>query len=302
MVAIQRTLYLLGLLAWAADAILYPPWSGRLYAPEVTQPETFSQRGTFGLQGPMRAPLWDPPKPSSDAIQATVRWPWQPVSERAHVEPSLGGIASRLSVGVLVLGLLLWAWTWVTDQSGPDVVVLFAGSLSLSLVLTWVGLLVIAPFTLGLALTGGVAVTILGLGMFGGCLYGAFALALGRFIAGCPAARDFPQREAAARATLYRKALSELAWFTAGIVSACCLTLAFVGISILFRGPSFRTELGMSQYVRNQTPVNVLVGLGILAAGWALGLWMLRLRSPWELPVGLILGTTLSGVVFVVGG
>ena len=90
-----------------------------------------------------------------------------------------------------------------------------------------------------------------------------------------------------------------LFWFTIGIISAGCLTVAGGWLASFFRGPVVgRTVLGTPRYSFDQTLVNIATGLGILAIGWLLGLVMLRFRVPRALAVGLIVGATLLGIVF----
>ena len=188
MLVIQRTLYLVGLLAWVSymilNAILNAPWSGRIYNEDVSHPGTFYEGGTFGLRGgsgpTVHAPVWDPPKPFSDATNAEVRWPWQPVRKHEHVEIRLVLLASQLSLGILVLGLILRVATWFTVLREPDPVLSVAWSLSLSLLISWLCIWAILVFTAGHGLGDGIFIAIFMLGVVGGCVYGVLTYRRGR--------------------------------------------------------------------------------------------------------------------------
>jgi hypothetical protein len=296
--------YLVGLVAWTVYVILYPPWIGRSYNPELGQPGSYRRGGVFGLNdGNARAPLWDPPEAHSERINAEVRWPWQPVRHIAHVELSLAGIACRLSLGVLVLGLALRAWARFAVGGRPDAFVQTAWSLSLSLIIAWLCVLAIGIFTFGYGLSGGVVITVLGLGLVGGLLYSVSAFGRIQSRASTPGAANNPPSEEAVSAgdedARSRGAVSGLLGFAVGTILAFLLTLVAAGAASPFRGPVLGvSELGTTRYARDQTPVNVVTGLCILVAGWAAGLLMRRHPALRGMAAGLIAGATVLGVVF----
>lgn len=177
MTVIQRTLYLVGLVAWVTYVNLYPTWVGRSYHQDMSDPGVADEIGVFGLRGGevwVEAPLWDPPKPSSDAIDAPVRWPGQRVRHSEHVELALANIAARLSLGVLVLGLLLRASTWLITRRQPDGLVSLAWYLSLSLVVSWICMLALAVITMGSLPTDMGSVGLLSVGALAGLTYGCW--------------------------------------------------------------------------------------------------------------------------------
>jgi hypothetical protein len=140
MTVVQRRLYLVGLLTWASFLVLFPKWKGQCYP-----------HGVFSLPGGggryyLRAPLWDPPKPSDadphdfTAQHSVLRWPWEPVSRPDHIELYLVWTAEQFSLGVLALGLVLGACKWLTARREPDIVLSVAWYVSLSLAIAWLGL------------------------------------------------------------------------------------------------------------------------------------------------------------------
>lgn len=92
-----KALYIVGLIGWTAFMLLLPPWEGRSY---FGGPGGWGDAGTFGLTT-SSAPPWDPPTAFGSAITATVRWPWQPVTNQYYVEFDLTSMAVRWSLGLL---------------------------------------------------------------------------------------------------------------------------------------------------------------------------------------------------------
>ena len=89
-----------------------------------------------------------------------------------------------------------------------------------------------------------------------------------------------------------------LLWFTLGIIAGFCITWAAGSIASFFRGPIVGVwELGTPRYARDQTPVNVAAGLAILAMGWFPGIWLARRRPSRGFALGLILATTVLGIM-----
>jgi hypothetical protein len=314
MILLQRTLYCVGLLLWLLCVALHPTWVGRSYSPDDPRnPGIWSEDGVFGLQGAdgvrKWAPVWSPPRAHSSVIATSVRWPWQRPNQYHHVELSLSSIASRLSVGLLVLGLILRGANWISRPREPDLLVSVAWSVSLSLVIAWLCIVAIVAFTCGYGATDSVIATILAFGTVAGLIYGiatswhcrsrstTTAALTGRVIQ--ESSQTGTTTITTARRVQAPRIGSGLFWFTIGIVSACCLTMAGGWLASFFRGPIVgHTVLGTPRFARDQTPVNMTAGLGILATGWIFGLLMLRFRIPRALLVGLIVGTTILGIVF----
>ena len=66
-----------------------------------------------------------------------------------------------------------------------------------------------------------------------------------------------------------------------------------------FRGPIVGVwELGTPRYAHDQTPVNVATGLGILATGWLLGILLVLRRPSRGFALGLLVATTVLGIMF----
>lgn len=80
--------------------------------------------------------------------------------------------------------------------------------------------------------------------------------------------------------------------------------MAVAWISLFFRGPVVDVwefgKLGMPpRYARDQTRVNAVTGLAILATGRIIGLIiMFRVLAARAFSVGGIVGTTLLGIMF----
>ncbi|NQT38301.1 MAG: hypothetical protein HQ581_12465 [Planctomycetes bacterium] len=204
-------------------------------------------------------------------------------------------MASRLSVGLLVLGLVVRGISWVGHPKQPDLLVSVAWSISLSLVLAWCCILVIIAGTAGYGATEGVISKVLVVGMAVGLFYGITAYESsvhGSSKVGTVPARLSGQVDVS-------KIGSGLFWFTIGIVFAGCVTMAGGWLASFFRGPKAGiTGFGTTRYARDQTCVDIVAGLGILAVGWILGIALLRFRTRRALSIGLIAGTTILGILF----
>ncbi|MBL9141152.1 MAG: hypothetical protein JNK53_04740 [Phycisphaerae bacterium] len=291
MKAFQRTMYLVGLALCIGFAVLYPSWIGALYNPDPLAPGGYYEGGTFGLStsGGLlgeRAPVWNPPEPTSDAIRASVRWPWQPVTAPEHVEVAVTAGVLRLSLCVLVLGYLLWASRYLRAQTNRtrDAFVTMAVCVSLSLSLAWIAIIAIAAVSSGYGATDAVLIPIVVVASAGGILAGTMA---GR-----------PESTASVPAQK-SSIVSKLGWFALGV--ALSLAIVFVAelVASHFRGAIVGvTELGTTRYATNQTPINVGAGIGIIVAGWTLWFALRRSGVSPRLQLGLAIGATVLGIVF----
>ena len=154
-----RIAYLLGVGLVVSYVIFFPPWVGNLYMPAYDGSEGYQWGGTFGLRDDeMKSPIWDRPHAHSPDIHATVRWPWQAPSSRAHVELSTFGIAWRIATGMVLLGLGLRIWNGITAGNRSDHFVDLAWSVSLGTAISILGLVVYGGFTAGYGLTDAVVV------------------------------------------------------------------------------------------------------------------------------------------------
>jgi hypothetical protein len=140
---IQRTLYVIGLLACLAYASIYPSWVGRFYNPDITKPGEYYPGGTFGLKGAVgpraRALIWNPPPAhADDVIHASVRWPWQPVTQHEHIEIDLWPFVRIISLAMIVLGLLVGFSALLLRPGKPDLFIALATSVAFGLILGWI--------------------------------------------------------------------------------------------------------------------------------------------------------------------
>jgi hypothetical protein len=221
----------------------------------------------------------------------------------------LGKVVSQLSLGVLVLGLVLRGVNWISRPTETDVFVSVAWSVSLLLIIAWLCIFAITAFTFSYGATDGVIVTVVTAGGLAGFVHGIAAFCRHRSRSAAaptptePVIRDSSETGTTTLRPVRRvrvpKIGAGLFWFTIGAFSACCLTMTAGWLASFFRGPvAGHTVLGTVRFVHDQTPINIVTGLGILVTGWILGLLMPRLRIPHALSVGLVVGTTLLGVTF----
>lgn len=75
-----------------------------------------------------------------------------------------------------MFGLLLRAGARLTARKRPDRLVSFAWSVSLCLVIAWTCILAVGAFSFGYAPSDGVILTLLALGLVGGCVHALLAL------------------------------------------------------------------------------------------------------------------------------
>jgi hypothetical protein len=297
MVFAQRTLYFAGVLVWVLYGALYPTWVGNLYNPAYPfeDPGAWHSGGVFGLKGaPIpgfygRAPIWSPPVAHSDGIHASVRWPWQPVSQPEHIGIALARLLARCSAGVILLGILLRVANWINPPGKTDLTNSIAWSLSLALIIAWLTIGVLAVFSMGYAATDTVVMGVLSAGSIGGAVYGvvAYRLACVRSKSSAPA--DQPRQVGAG---IFR--------FTLGVVAVLCITWVASNIASHFRGPVVGVwELGTSRFAYDQRPINLATGFGITASGWLLGgAALLRKRPVRGFAIGVLVAGTLLGVLY----
>lgn len=123
---------------WIVGNAIVLPWAGRSYIANVMHPGTMRSSGGFQLKeaaGFSRwCPLWNPPRPHSSSITASVRWPWQSVPVQPSVQCIEVDVLTWLlgvSSGIVPLGFLArlltpatlpmreqqsihlaWCWAW----------------------------------------------------------------------------------------------------------------------------------------------------------------------------------------------
>jgi len=302
MIRLQRTIYVCGVLLWMLYGLLFPTWvsSFNVWLPPE-QGGWQSSRGHYE-----RAPIWRPPMPASDALHPSVRWPWQPISQRDHFELAIAAILARCSAGIIVLGFVFRGLNWIRHSEEPDALLSIAWSLSLSLVIAWLCIIALAAFSMGYAATDPVVIDVLLCGTMAGLIYGLGThwrrrsrLKAARLGTDLP-----PNRTAAANPNdeacrPVRQIGTGLLSFTLGIVAGFCITWAAMFIAASFRGPVLGVwELGTPRYAHDQTLVNLAGGLGILTTGWILGILLLSRRQSRGFALGLLVATTALGITF----
>lgn len=105
-----------GFLAWCGYVVLNPLWAGCSYHPWAPGSGTWFAGGVFGLENAAgytrQAPIWAPPAPHADLIQAPVRWPWQPPFAHHHIEIVVPDLVVRIAYGILAMGAALRVLAW----------------------------------------------------------------------------------------------------------------------------------------------------------------------------------------------
>ena len=304
-------IYICGFLLWIALGTLFPTWVGRSYSPvDHRNPGKWRKNGLFGLQNSSgyykRGPLFDPPQAASTFLKATVRWPWQRPRNRYHVELAWAKVFTQWSVGTIGLGFVLWIINRRQPSKQPDLLLSIAWSTSLSLIITWLCILVLAAFSMGYAATDTVVASGLALGVLAGVGFGLRMHSNGRTIVKAAVLNSDsattetiePDANHQAREQV-RQVGTGLLWFTLGILTACCLAYAAGLIASPFRGPTVGvTVLGTPRYAYDQTPTNRTTAAALVGSGWLLGILLIRHRRFREFRLGLILATTGLGLLY----
>ncbi len=162
-VAHQRKIYLGGVCLILLSGILFPIWIGRSYredfginhfgdsgnrwdanrasyAPQARhRSHTWVSGGMFGWDGTNDvvyniAPIWKPPTKAD----ASLRWPWQSVSQRIHVEIDLRSLLFWRSTGLIVLGLFVGGFGWNYPKGNDDMVLLVSGPVTMGSIVGWI--------------------------------------------------------------------------------------------------------------------------------------------------------------------
>ena len=298
---LRRMLHLalvLGLAYAVLRVAMSTPWVGVSYMRDVHGSNDWRRTGIFGLDS-SRSSLWDPPRPHSPSINASLRWPWQPVSQTGHIEVNLSKVIYESLKRFLLLGLIVGAIYRFFLANQPDVVLQVTWSLTLTELMTTLGLFVIVLLSAGFGPPAFVAYWALGVGVVVGLTLGlrSYRVSLRRrdslsaLVEQAPGAVD-----GTAETKVARK--DGLLMFTLGMFVAAGMLLLAMSIASFFRGPvAGITELGTPRYARDQTPLQIATGVGIVALGWPLSVHFAR-RWGWRaFAWGLAVGSTLAGIV-----
>ena len=132
---------LLFMVAWCTKVVLVPSWIGRSYNPVGAGSTEWYLGGVFAVKdstgGSASAPLWAPPPPHADVIEAIPRLPWQPVTRHHHVEILLSTLVHDLAFAIITLGVILRGAKFVIDRRTPYGCVTVWWSVALSLAAAW---------------------------------------------------------------------------------------------------------------------------------------------------------------------
>ena len=132
-------------IVWCVWIALHPSWIGRFHHPAGDGSADWLPSGVFAVAGGAPAaavaPIWAPPAPNAGNIPATARWPWQPVTQRAHVEIVVADWARSWAFAVLAVGAILVAVQRMLDRATPRRFVTVWSSLALALGAAWLGIL-----------------------------------------------------------------------------------------------------------------------------------------------------------------
>ena len=117
-------------------------WDGNRasYAPEARQrSHTWVSGGMFGLDGTNDlvyniAPIWKSPTKAD----ASLRWPWQSVSQRMHVEIDLQRLLFWRSLGLIILGLFVGGFGWNYPKGNDNMVLLVSGPVTMGSIVGWI--------------------------------------------------------------------------------------------------------------------------------------------------------------------
>ena len=307
---VVRLLYFSGLALWTMYVVLNPPWVGTAYnQDDYNQPASWSQGGVFGLAGAegffKRAPVWSPPAAHSPGIETTVRWPWQRISDRHHVELSLSELAKLLSYGLITLGLLAGLLSFVRLTSRDDRVVTFAWSVALCLIISWIAIVVLSVASMGYATTPAMVTSLLTTGVVGGLIYGFVSHsrqvarrtgsppATGKLVEGDLVGPKKMQRERS-----WKPGRISLLLFVIGLVISCVIAWTAIDVAIAI-SPSRLLGTNVDGFGEVSGWMRVLTGVGIAVLGWLLGImlwWATWIRG---FAVGLMTGASALGFLCI---
>ncbi|MCE9620611.1 MAG: hypothetical protein K8R92_11990 [Planctomycetes bacterium] len=300
---IRRNLYLCLLTIWLVYGAIFPTWTGRFYNPDTPDnPTRWYDGGTFELKEGdgdsvrTKSPIWNPPVPYAEGMKAPVRWPWQPVEQRANIELDLGALAFRWSFGVIGLGIAFTVWNWIRRTRHPDLILTIAWAAALWQVIAWLGIAVLIAVTAGFgAGTEVILGTLAGAGV-AGVVHGVFMWRKRSRLAASGAASGAGNEGTNASAASIGLGLM---WFVLGMIAGIGLAIVALQIAANFRGPVIGVwELGTPRYANDQKPVDVWTGVALTAAGWTIGsILKSRWRSMRAFAWGLIVAATALGIL-----
>jgi|GEM_PF-4505139 len=325
MIALQRWIYCSALLVWVLWVALFPTWVGRSY--HRFDNSDWRENGVFGLYGSqdgftIHSPLWNPPNTHADLpgdrspndpphMRTMVRWPFQSIEGSASgnsanvIELSWRHNATSLSLGILVLGVLVGAWSWLTGPHPNDAVLGMAWSVSLGLTIAWFCLIVIREFTMGFGLTDFVVTGVLGAGAVGGVAYEIGSSFVGGSTKPMSGETTGPVAEGAmGRHQALTQGTNPLAptflSSTLGIATGFLLMIATAPVTNSYWGAAVgHLVLSGVQHAQDQTAVNISTGLATIAIGWIATAILGRLGAPRGFLWGLAFAATVLGVLLL---
>lgn len=141
--------------AWCTRIAIEPMWIGRFHLPAHGDSTGWIDGGIFavkdGTPASARAPLWAPPPPHADNIQATVRLPWQQVTRGAHIEIDVSAWIRAWAFAIGTIGAVLGVAQFVLDRRTHRGVVTVWCSVAVALAVAWLALSGMELVTFGAA-------------------------------------------------------------------------------------------------------------------------------------------------------
>ena len=96
--------------------------------------------------------------------------------------------------------------------------------------------------------------------------------------------------------------VSEIAWFTMGLILGLCLSLAIAWVGSFFRGPiSGYNPMLFPIFAKDQFFVDLGTGFALVTIGWLTVYTLKRMASPRGTIWGVIVVTTSLGIAFACG-
>jgi hypothetical protein len=226
---------------------------------------------------------------------ALIVWIWYvALTTHGNAEKLEMRILGKATTGMLVLGILLHML--VIPSRKPDLLVSTAWYISLSLVITWICLIMIGLFGGPYALTYFVIKGMLWSGILVGL---GFALVRWiRPVTAIPATQDNTESEMDSAVSPRPGGWGRgFLGFTCGVIISFLIAIFVLYVAHFFRGPiAGVTTLGTTRYENDQGPIKLATALGIMTIGWILGITFIRRRYR-GLAVGLIVATTIFGIM-----
>lgn len=305
---LNRQIVFIGcLILWTLYGFLYPTWVGTMYMRDSDGSNNRRFISVTGLPGGntthQMSPLWSSPKLNENAPRGLIRWPLQKPYSSNHVELDLTSIFVRWSLGVIVWGLACRLFAWLRPSDTFDPVLALAWPISICVAMAYVCLYTLAVMTMGYALIGPIINGFILVGLLSGLSYGAVAVVRNRSpkkpqVDGSKLADNPDIQIQKSRGQWYQPGTDPI-WFMFGFGAGFGVSKIAASIASRYRGPVIGiSELGTPRHLYSQGAVNTMTGLGIMIVGWSTGLLMTRHPVPRVFAWGLIVSSTVFGLLY----